>query len=113
MMNCPLCGAASCSGHVRKSGRSFVRCDVCHLVFVPQEFHLSPKQERARYDLHRNEPGNPEYASYLSSIADDVLRFAPKGEVKILDFGSGGGRVLWAFLHHEAFTALPMTRCTV
>jgi len=69
-------------------------------VFVPQQFHLSPGDEREVYDQHRNSPDDPGYRQFLSRLADPLLeRLAPNSCG--LDFGSGPGPTLSVMLAEQ------------
>jgi SAM-dependent methyltransferase len=63
-----------------------------------------PEQEQQRYALHHNSPDDRRYHDYLSSIADDVLRFAG-GPCAVLDFGGGKDAVLAAIMRARGMDA--------
>jgi 2-polyprenyl-3-methyl-5-hydroxy-6-metoxy-1,4-benzoquinol methylase len=69
-------------------------------VFVPPAFHLSAAAEKAEYDLHRNDPGDRGYRTFLSRLFDPLCQRLPKG-AKGLDFGCGPGPAL-AMMFAEA-----------
>jgi SAM-dependent methyltransferase len=79
--------------HAKSDTRPFILCNSCGLIFVPQEYHLAPEQEKERYALHTNSPRNQEYVRYLSAIADDALALV-NGPAAVLDFGCGREHVL-------------------
>jgi hypothetical protein len=90
---CPLCGEMKTSLFLQGRRRTFWRCAVCQLVFVPAQFHLSLAQEKSEYDLHENAPTDTGYRKFLSRTRDPVLaRIAPGS--RGLDFGSGPGPTL-------------------
>ncbi len=82
---------------VHRDVRHFFQCAVCGLIFVPPGEHLDATAEKARYDQHRNEPGDAGYRKFLSRLADVVLARVPGG-AEGLDFGCGPGPVLAAML---------------
>ncbi|MDH4161935.1 MAG: class I SAM-dependent methyltransferase [Nitrospirota bacterium] len=87
-MTCPLCSAKTVADYCRDTVREYLRCDRCGLVFVPGRFHLSPEDEKKRYDLHRNAPDDPGYRGFLNRLFIPVNeRLAPASTG--LDFGSG------------------------
>lgn len=95
-MHCPLCAGAGSDFH-RDRRRAYLRCVRCLLVWVPADFLLSPEQEKAEYDLHRNSPGDPAYRGFLGRLATPLLqRLAPGSSG--LEFGCGPGPALAAML---------------
>jgi len=85
---CPLCGSTDAREYCRDQRRLYLRCGVCSLVFVPAGQHLSPDDEKKRYDLHRNASDDQGYCTFLRRMADLLQkRLAPGSEG--LDFGSG------------------------
>lgn len=90
---CPLCGEAQASIFLEGPRRTFWRCGICQLIFVPAKFHLSLAQEKAEYDQHENSPSDIGYRKFLSRTLEPVLaRIAPGSHG--LDFGSGPGPTL-------------------
>lgn len=85
---CRLCG----SERVRKYGgdarRDYFRCEVCALVFVPPPQFLPRREEKKRYDLHRNSPLDPGYCGFLNRLFIPLGRRLAPGSLG-LDFGSG------------------------
>ena len=53
-MICKLCEKTGVYKLCENAVRQFYRCDFCELIFVPEEYHLSIVEEKARYDLHDN-----------------------------------------------------------
>ncbi|MHB8846363.1 MAG: class I SAM-dependent methyltransferase [Nitrospirota bacterium] len=97
---CPLCGSGDAREYSRDKRRQYLRCRICGLVFVPALHHCSPADEKKRYDLHRNAPGDEGYRTFLRRMADPLVkRLAPGSEG--LDFGSGPQPLL-ASLFREA-----------
>ncbi len=90
---CPNCKTADGTGFYQDGRRDYFRCQTCGLVFVPAWQFLSPEEEKARYDLHRNSPDDKGYRRFLSRIFIPMQeRLAP--ESLGLDFGSGPGPTL-------------------
>ncbi|MCW8826415.1 MAG: class I SAM-dependent methyltransferase [Gammaproteobacteria bacterium] len=84
---CPLCQSAAISPFFQDR-RHYLRCATCQLVFVPPSDYLTPKQERAEYDLHENSVDDPGYRQFLSRLFFPVSNcLEPDSEG--LDFGSG------------------------
>jgi len=100
-MTCPVCGRreprnpdAPPWALVRDA--SYFRCPRCSYVYLDRNLLPTPEEEKARYLLHRNDPEDPGYRSYL------VLPFAPP-EGRILDFGSGPVPVLARLLSDRGY----------
>jgi hypothetical protein len=85
---CPLCATEDAAGYFRDRRRDYHRCGVCGLIFVPSRQFLRVDEEKKRYDLHRNAPGDPGYRRFLSRLFLPLQqRLAPGSSG--LDFGSG------------------------
>jgi len=87
-MSCPLCGSNGCQNFHHDRRREFFLCPVCDLVFVPERFHLSPEDEKKRYDAHHNDLADPGYRAFLGRLLQPMLVKLPPG-ARGLDFGSG------------------------
>ncbi len=98
---CPLCGARSEFAH-RDERRPYHRCRRCLLIFVPAAFHLSPEEERRRYDLHENDPGDPAYRAFLGRLAEPMMARLEAG-AHGLDYGSGPGPTLSRLFSERGF----------
>ncbi|OGV46348.1 MAG: hypothetical protein A2X46_18640 [Lentisphaerae bacterium GWF2_57_35] len=85
---CPLCGSRSAEPFHRDRKRDYFRCLSCDLVFVPLEQQVSPEQEKARYDLHRNTAFDPGYRAFLSRLFQPLETKLLPG-ARGLDFGCG------------------------
>ena len=94
---CPLCGGPDAADFWLDSMRVYLRCRCCALVFVPPAYFLSAEREKAEYDLHQNEPGDPGYRRFLGRLAEPLLARLPAG-ASGLDFGCGPGPALAAML---------------
>lgn len=95
-MPCPLCNGNT-AFFFEDEHRVYMRCEKCALVFVPAEFHLTLKEEKAQYDLHENNPDDSDYRQFLSRLSDPLLeRLSP--ESIGLDFGCGSGPTLSVML---------------
>jgi SAM-dependent methyltransferase len=70
-----------------------LRCEQCKLVFVPSQYWLDPEEEKARYDLHENDPNDEGYRRFLGHLFEPLhARLEPLSQG--LDFGSGPGPTL-------------------
>ncbi len=86
-MICPVCaGSAETFFTLPGKNREFCQCRKCTVLFqvdIPDE-----AEEKARYDLHRNDSDDPGYKQWLSRfITTGILPWYRGG--RILDFGSG------------------------
>ena len=107
---CRLCGSTDTrlffEGAARAHDREFHHCASAHagcdLVFVPDRFLLSPEDERERYLLHENDPGDEGYRAYLSNLLDEIAPLLPPG-AEGLDYGCGEPAVLVMMLREQGF----------
>ena len=94
---CPLCLSQSfylIYISTRKNlERSYYKCELCFLVFVPKEFHISFAGQRKRYLEHENDINNEDYKSFLLPVVE-VLLPQIKKKYKGLDYGAGPGPAL-------------------
>lgn len=82
--------------------RRYIHCPECDLIFVPEEFHLSARDEVARYKLHQNDISNEGYVRmFLAKIT--LLRKYCANIRTILDYGSGHEQVLIELLKKEKY----------
>jgi SAM-dependent methyltransferase len=101
-MPCPLCGSTDVSEYCRDQRRLYLCCGVCRLVFVPTRQHLSPDDEKKRYDLHRNAPDDQGYRAFLRRMVDLLQKRLAPGCTG-LDFGSGPEPFLAAMFREAGF----------
>jgi hypothetical protein len=92
MFNCPLCDTNT-DDLVFRDDREYYLCPRCQLIFVPPEHHLSPTEEKSRYDLHRNDPDDPDYRRFLRRLLQPLAERLTAGSHG-LDFGCGPGPTL-------------------
>ena len=99
---CPLCDHLAehfCKGRTRE----YLRCPNCDLVFVPQKDLLSPAAEKARYDLHQNDPNDSRYRNFLNRLFQPLEKKLAPG-ARGLDFGCGPGPVLSLMFEEAGYT---------
>ena len=90
---CPLCYSGGARDYHRDKRRMYLRCGNCSLIFVPPGFFISPEEEKARYEIHRNTSDDPGYRAFLERLFKPLIaRLSPRSCG--LDFGSGPGPVL-------------------
>jgi hypothetical protein len=110
---CPLCGEVSVF-FIQLPARPVYECPRCELRFVPKPWQVTPEQERARYELHRNSLQDEGYVRFLRPVIDGLERHLQSGcegesrlsPARILDYGSGPTPVLVELLHREGFKAV-------
>ena len=104
--HCPLCdNKTQIRLYIEKKRgqRPFYQCDVCQLIFVPAQHQLSPEKEKARYDLHNNDPNNNGYIKFLNKLAEPVhQKISPKSNG--INFGSGPEPILSDMLESHEHT---------
>ena len=101
--HCPLCSCDNVPVFHRDRRRDYLRCQRCALVFVPAEFFLTAEQEKAEYDLHRNELDDPGYRDFLRRLAEPLSQRLGVG-ASGLDFGCGPGPALAAMLRERGYS---------
>ena len=101
-IQCLLCKTGSHDFFFRDKFRKYRRCANCSLLFVPIEFHVSSKSEKARYEEHNNDSNDIRYRQFLERIAPPIReRF--KAGAKGLDFGCGPTPLLAELLREDGF----------
>ena len=102
-LSCPLCDKTAPTPYHQDRWRTYWRCKGCRLVFVPPGARPDPSLEKARYDLHQNDPRDPNYRRFLARVTDPLLTKISPGAVG-LDFGSGPGPTLDKMLAEAGVT---------
>jgi hypothetical protein len=96
-VKCPLCSQTSSNDvkHQQVQNRRFQHCQHCDLIFVLNEDHPSPAEEKKRYQAHRNEPLDLGYREFLQKFIGPLRPFLEKFQItEALDYGCGPGPVL-------------------
>ncbi len=101
-MICPLCTSKKSSLFHKGENREYLHCQVCDLVYIPQEFFLSKEQEKAKYDNHQNSIKDEGYCNFLDRLLTPLQRYL-KPNAKGLDFGSGPGPTLSMMMKQRGF----------
>lgn len=99
---CPLCDAAGMQLVETEDARQYYSCPRCKLIWLRPKQRLSAGAERARYELHTNDHGDPGYLLFLRRLADPIagrLLLGARG----LDFGCGPVPVLSEMLTAAGF----------
>lgn len=103
-MDCPLCASGGARA-LSNPRRAFLRCPACGFAWAAEGSRPDAAASRERYALHRNDPGDPGYAAYLSAIADAALAACPRPPRSILDWGSGPVPAMARILEGRGFGA--------
>ncbi|WP_185759737.1 class I SAM-dependent methyltransferase [Vibrio pectenicida] len=93
MDHCPLCSSSRLQYYYEDKHRAYLQCQQCDLVFVNSVQRLDAKAEKAHYDLHENDPNDGGYRTFLSRVADPVIKRIESNS-EGLDFGCGPGPTL-------------------
>lgn len=95
---CVLCGSDETEWIYRDDTRldllrDYYLCSECKLIFVPPDQRLSAEEELSRYEMHENDPEDPNYRKFLNRMFKPMVEKLPE-ESSGLDFGSGPGPTL-------------------
>lgn len=101
--NCPVCERAELQHFQAIKQQHYLRCLECQCTVMAPDGRLSAQQEKAIYQYHDNNPGDPGYRRFLSKVADPLLARLPRG-AHGLDFGCGPGPVLAGMLEEAGMT---------
>jgi SAM-dependent methyltransferase len=80
--------------------QDYWRCEVCEARFLDPRQLPDPREERAHYLLHENDPADPRYRSFFAKLAGPLLEKLGTGKHG-LDYGCGPGPAL-ALMLQEA-----------
>jgi 2-polyprenyl-3-methyl-5-hydroxy-6-metoxy-1,4-benzoquinol methylase len=100
---CPLCKNEGLNHYHSDKNREYLQCNICMLVFVPHHFWLNPQEEKAIYDLHKNDPADQGYRTFLSRLTLPLLQQL-QCNCSGLDFGCGPGPTLSLMLEEQGHT---------
>ncbi|OGW79906.1 MAG: hypothetical protein A2Z83_09700 [Omnitrophica bacterium GWA2_52_8] len=99
---CPLCRGMHTAISFVDRAIEYRTCPDCRLTYLPKKFHLSPEEQKKRYFLHQNHPGDRGYQDFLRRVMTPLLCKLLPGD-RGLDFGSGPGPVLAQMIRDEGF----------
>ncbi|GAA3542821.1 class I SAM-dependent methyltransferase [Zobellella aerophila] len=101
-MLCPLCEHTGILPFWQDKTRNYYRCDRCRLIFVDPAQRLNADAEKAIYDTHQNDPGDPGYRRFLARLAEPLAARLAAGS-RGLDFGCGPGPALALMMEEAGF----------
>ena len=93
MKNCILCQHPGVKEFHQNDLYTYLKCGNCDLVFAQPEERLPPDEEKLRYHLHENDPGDPDYRNFLRQLFTPVNERIETGSTG-LDYGAGPGPTL-------------------
>ncbi len=96
--SCPLCF----TGTTPITTKPYQNCNSCAGIFLPSKHHLSPQEEKARYETHNNDVTDPNYQQFVSPIVSSVLKQHKAKQIG-LDFGAGTGPVISKLLTDHGY----------
>lgn len=99
---CPLCEQVESRNDIPVFGRHFYLCTRCELLFVDPSEHLSPDEEKKRYETHNNDVNDPRYQDFVKPLVKAVRDYCTPSN-RGLDFGAGTGPVLAKLLREANF----------
>jgi cyclopropane fatty-acyl-phospholipid synthase-like methyltransferase len=99
-MKCPVCNLNNNQHFFEDKFRSYNKCSVCDLVFVPAKFYLNEIDEKNIYDKHENNSNDLNYRKFLSKLHNPLSKYLKKHQLG-LDFGCGSGPTLSKMLEED------------
>ncbi len=103
-MRCRLCGSISIFPR-SVGGSDYAFCRDCGFVGLARRFFPTREAEKARYLLHRNDPAEPGYRSFLQAFIERGLEPFLAPGAAVLDFGSGPVSALAPLLAERGWAA--------
>lgn len=101
--NCPLCNSYNVSLIEGIETPRYFICSNCQLIYMDDQYIVSPEAEKARYDTHNNSLENEGYVNMFESfIGQAIVPFVSPG-AKTLDYGSGPSPVLQYLLQQKGY----------
>ncbi len=104
-MKCPICTTRTDTFADTKHATVYYACPACDYTFKSPDHHPDFSTQKARYDLHENDPDDPGYRAYFRRFLDFTLPRVPAIEGRALDFGCGASGLLASMLTEAGYTA--------
>ncbi|MBW4935899.1 class I SAM-dependent methyltransferase [Marinobacter sp. F4206] len=96
-MKCPVCEQGQLVDFQTVRAQHYLRCPACEATVMSESSRLTEAEEKAIYEHHENESGDPGYRRFLTKLAEPLLERLEPG-LSGLDFGCGPGPELAAML---------------
>ncbi len=101
--NCPLCDSQNVKEIEGMSTPLYLICNNCRLIYMHDDYIISPESEKARYDTHNNSLENEGYVAMFERFIDQAISPYTEVGVKTLDYGSGPEPVLQYLLQQKGY----------
>lgn len=102
-MTCRLCGSPTDALGPSAPLSRYESCSECGYLQLAQSHLPTGDDERKRYLLHRNDPADPGYRSWLTGFVDELIMPALAPGARVLDYGCGPEPALSALLTERDF----------
>lgn len=99
---CPLCHSLKTSFFSTSENRDYYHCQNCDIVFVPEKYFVTKRDEKAKYDHHQNSPENAGYCQFIDRLLIPLEKHLHQGAMG-LDFGSGPGPTLSVLMQERGY----------
>lgn len=100
--SCSLCTLGKGIDYFKDDLATYYQCAQCGLIFMSKAYHLSKNEEKRRYDFHQNDPTDPEYRAFLSTLLEPLASRLTTG-ANGLDYGCGPGPTVSSMLNEQGF----------
>jgi SAM-dependent methyltransferase len=90
MTKCTLCDGTQLNILKSNFDKIFFECELCGLIFTDPSTRPDSALEIERYNLHKNDPNDPNYRKFLSKVTTPLLSYLTKDMIG-LDYGCGPG----------------------
>jgi len=108
--HCPVCEQVSIHLFLEVDARSYWRCPACQATFLHPGQLPDNATERARYQLHHNDPDDLRYRNFLQKLTTPLLaRLVPAS--RGLDYGCGPGPALAGMMTEAGHTMALFDPC--
>lgn len=77
--SCSLCRQNNTQLFHQHKKRIYRHCAGCDLIFVPEEHHVNPEEEKSQYDFHENDPSHQGYKEFLSKLVTPLKEHLKPG----------------------------------
>jgi len=98
---CSLCSAPTEFFYLFREKR-YYQCSNCQSIMMDPDMHLSPEDEKKRYEQHNNDVNDPGYQRFVQPLVDKVQEtYSPQASG--LDYGAGEGPVATKLLSEQGY----------